>query len=202
MANQDSQPVEGCWLAVMDAFWVGGLPALFVFGPGGASGRKLMRLPSRDVLAGLLLGRMEQVNDESAEALSEWVAQLRGWTLADYQKLPNPFRDWFGRDPRLGLAIGRADFDRWRSRPAFRYDHTALAVAVAKRLDDGDQPGRTVQWKTFCDAVRDDCAGWTNLKKGKEAKITRVSAELVRKLRMFSSSRTRATESPTRLAWK
>jgi hypothetical protein len=30
--------------------------------------------------------------------------------------------------------------------------------------------------------------------------ITNVSAELVRKLRMFSSSRTRATESPTRRA--
>jgi hypothetical protein len=30
--------------------------------------------------------------------------------------------------------------------------------------------------------------------------MTRVSAELVRKLRMFSNSRTRATESPTRRA--
>ena len=36
----------------------------------------------------------------------------------------------------------------------------------------------------------------------KKRSITRVSAELVRKLRMFSSSRTRATESPTRRAWK
>ena len=36
----------------------------------------------------------------------------------------------------------------------------------------------------------------------KNRSMTRVSAELVRKFRMFSSSRTRATESPTRLAWK
>ena len=36
--------------------------------------------------------------------------------------------------------------------------------------------------------------------KVKNRSITNVSAELVRKLRMFSSSRTRATESPTRRA--
>src|SRR6185437_7646060 len=36
----------------------------------------------------------------------------------------------------------------------------------------------------------------------KNRSITSVSAELVRKLRMFSNSRTRATESPTRRAWK
>jgi hypothetical protein len=36
----------------------------------------------------------------------------------------------------------------------------------------------------------------------KNRSMTRVSAELVRKLRMFSSSRTRATESPIRRAWK
>jgi hypothetical protein len=38
--------------------------------------------------------------------------------------------------------------------------------------------------------------------KVKTRSMTSVSAELVRKLRMFSSSRTRATESPARRAWK
>ncbi len=120
IAKHDGKTAEACWLAIMDAFWVGRLPALLVFCPrkGGASGRELMKLPSRDVLAGHLLGRVNQVNDESADGaeLSEWIAELRGWTLADYQKHPKPFGDWFARGTRFGLALLRADFERWRTK--------------------------------------------------------------------------------------
>jgi hypothetical protein len=157
LAKQDAKTAEACWLAIMDAFWVGRLPALFVFGPrkGGVPGRVLTELPQRSVLALFLLGPERR-----------FPAALRGWTLADYQKQPKPFGDNAGRDVRFGLAIRRADFDRWRRGPSTHSDRSGLAVAVKKRLDAGAQPGRTVQWTTFCGAVRDDCNGWIDRKQG------------------------------------
>jgi hypothetical protein len=157
MANQDSKTAEASWLAIMDAFWIGRLPALFVFGPrrGGVPGRVLMELPPRSVLAGFLLGPGRK-----------FPAALRGWTVGDYQKQPKPFGDNATRDVRFGLAIRRADFDRWRSGRAPCDDHDALALAVKQQLNAGALPGKTVQWTTFCVAVRDDCNGWTDRAKG------------------------------------
>jgi hypothetical protein len=149
MAKQDGQTAEACWLAIMDAFWGGRLPTLFVFGPrkGGASGRELMGLPSRDVLAGLLLGRVNQVNDESADAakLSEWIAELGGWARADYQKQPKTFSDWFARDTRFGLALLRADFERWRGKRAQETQQTTSAPSGTgedkRKRRRGPKPG-------------------------------------------------------------
>jgi hypothetical protein len=49
MVKLDDRTAEECWLAIMDAFWVGKLRELFVFGPrkGGERGRVLLQLPAR-----------------------------------------------------------------------------------------------------------------------------------------------------------
>ena len=48
MVKLDDRTAEECWLAIMDAFWVGKLRELFVFGPrkGGERGRVLLQLPA------------------------------------------------------------------------------------------------------------------------------------------------------------
>jgi hypothetical protein len=58
MVKLDDRTAEECWLAIMDAFWVGKLRELFVFGPrkGGERGRVLLQLPARSDIAHLLLG--------------------------------------------------------------------------------------------------------------------------------------------------
>jgi hypothetical protein len=123
MAKQDGKTPEASWRTILDAFWEDELPALFVFTRrrGGAPGRELMALPSRDVLAGHLLGKVEQVNDESADPaeLSHWIAELHGWTLQDYQRQPEPFSTFVARDPDalFGVAIRCTDFERWRAKP-------------------------------------------------------------------------------------
>lgn len=106
MAKQDHRSAEVCWLAIMDAFWVGKLSTLFLFFPRAAPGRALKELPSRSVMALLLLGPGRRLP-----------AALRGWTVADYQKQPTPFGEYFARNPRFGLAIRRADFDRCCAEP-------------------------------------------------------------------------------------
>jgi hypothetical protein len=40
----------------------------------------------------------------------------------------------------------------------------ALDAAIRKRLDEGEQPGLTVPWEQFCDAVLDDTNGWVDRK--------------------------------------
>jgi hypothetical protein len=42
---------------------------------------------------------------------------------------------------------------------------TTLNPVILNRLATGEEPGRTVQWATFCDSVRDDCDGWADPKK-------------------------------------
>jgi hypothetical protein len=105
----------------MGAFWTGKLAALFMFAPrpGLAGGRHLIQLPSRAVLAAHLLGTLDQLDDQHADpaALSQWIARLCGWTIADYQQQPAPFGDYFKRDQegQLGLAVLRADYEQWRA---------------------------------------------------------------------------------------
>src|SRR6202035_516011 len=41
-----------------------------------------------------------------------------------------------------------------------------LELAIARRLEAGQQPGSTERWPQFCDTVRDDCNGWVDKKKG------------------------------------
>jgi hypothetical protein len=104
MAKQEARSDEACWLELMDALWGGELPALFVFVPRPA-GRELMVLPSRNVLAGHLLGRVNP---------TEGFAKLQGWTLRDYQR-DATFGGYVARDPaaRSGLAFRHADFEQW-----------------------------------------------------------------------------------------
>ena len=104
LAKQAAKSDQACWLLLMDAFWRGELPALFVF-VSRRAGRELMVLPSRDVLAGHLLGRVKPI---------ERFTKLQGWRLRDYQCDPI-FGGYVARDPdaRFGLALQRADFDQW-----------------------------------------------------------------------------------------
>jgi hypothetical protein len=174
IAKQEGRAADACWLAIMDAFWVGKFHSLYLFSPrrGGRHGRELVKLPSRSSLAILLLGPGRSLP-----------AALRGWTIADYRNQPAPFGGYFTRNPRFGLAILRSDLDRWgardprfglailraavdRSGTAPTFDDNSLTATVTKRLDAGDQPGSTVRWTEFCDAVRDECDGWKDRKKG------------------------------------
>jgi hypothetical protein len=104
MAKQAAKSDEACWLELMDAFWRGELPALFAFVPRLAE-RKLMKLPSRDVLARHFLGRVKPI---------ERFAKLQGWTLRNCQS-DEIFGEYVARDPaaRFGLTLQRADFDQW-----------------------------------------------------------------------------------------
>jgi hypothetical protein len=48
-----------------------------------------------------------------------------------------------------------------------RDNERALAAAIKKRLSAGEEPGVTVQWNQFCDAIRDAADGWADPKKTK-----------------------------------
>ena len=151
VGKQEHKSAEGCWLAIMNAFWDGELPALYVFVTrrGAVPGRELMPLPSRDVLAGHLLGRVKQVNDLSAGVmeLSEWIAELHGWTLQDYQRQPEPFCTYAAHNATLGFAVPRADFDQWRAKPQKEKKESptpqppAVPKAKTKRRP-GPKPGK------------------------------------------------------------
>jgi hypothetical protein len=132
MAAQSGESVEGCWLQIMDAFWAGEVSQLFCFTYPKSSayaGRALFALPRRDVLAGHLLGHQRDVN---AAAFVE----LRGWTLNDYQR-DDLFRFYVNCDPRLGLAVRRADFERWwgssRDRDQAKHPARRAGAKLTKR---------------------------------------------------------------------
>ena len=59
----------------------------------------------------------------------------------------------------------QAALDNERRRTSSRKKTTALVTVISKRLAAGEEPGRTVQWNTFCNSVRNDCDGWANPKK-------------------------------------
>ena len=46
-------------------------------------------------------------------------------------------------------------------------DTTAFDIVIKKRLQNGDVPGSTIKWKQFCDELRNECDGWTDVKKAK-----------------------------------
>ena len=131
LAKQAAKSDEACWLVLMDAFWGGELPALFVFVPRRA-GRELMVLPPRDVLAGHLLGRVRPI---------ERFAKLQGWRLRDYQ-CDAIFGGYVARDPaaRFGLALQRAHFDQWAKQgkaspsPPLRNRQTPASSRAAQAL--------------------------------------------------------------------
>jgi hypothetical protein len=136
IAKQDHRTAEECWLAIMDAFWGGKLSTLFVFCPrkGGRPGRALKELPPRSAIAYLLLGPGRRLP-----------AALRGWTIADYAKQPI-FGDYCARNPPFGLAIRRADFDRWRAKPRKAQEQTLPPRPLAAGKDkpkrrSGPKPG-------------------------------------------------------------
>jgi hypothetical protein len=85
MAKEDGKSVEACWLAIIDAFWSGELPALFCFTPLQSSdveGRALMKLPARAVLAAPLLGLPgQQLGPDGEGVMDADFAVLRGWSL-------------------------------------------------------------------------------------------------------------------------
>jgi hypothetical protein len=108
MAAQSTESVERCWLRIMDGYWAGELSQLFCFAypkSSAAAGRALLALPPREVMAGHLLGHQRDINGAA-------LAELGGWTLNDYQR-DEPFRFYVNCDPRFGLAVRRADFERW-----------------------------------------------------------------------------------------
>jgi hypothetical protein len=58
----------------------------------------------------------------------------------------------------------QAALDYQRRHTRSRKKPTELVTAISKRLAAGEEPGSTVQWNSFCDSVRDDCAGWADTK--------------------------------------
>jgi hypothetical protein len=141
MAKKDGTDPVRCWSQIMDAYWSGELPDLFCFIDNEAVSRlpdEPMEFPSRDLAMGYLHGTL--VDPQT----------LRGWRPEDYR---TNVRSWVERNPRFGLAIRRADFERWRVRyerstsPA-RFEPTvsrssAAAPAVLKKPGRrGPEPGR------------------------------------------------------------
>jgi hypothetical protein len=147
MAKLDGRTAEECWLATMDAFWVGKLPELFVFNPrkGGAPGRVLMKFAPRSAIAHLLLGPGRRLP-----------AALRGWTYANYLGQPEPFRTYFARHPQFGLAARRADFDRWCGKPQRgQEEKLAPSLPTAGKEKPKRRPGPTRgELRRFEDADR------------------------------------------------
>lgn len=151
-AKERNESAEACWQAIMNAFWDGLLPALFVFATrkDAAPGRDLMPLPSRDVLAAHLLGRVNRINGESAGAveLSIWIAELHGWTFRDYRQQPEPIRTYVARNAPFGLAVKRSDADKWRAKRPKKEQNNALAPQAPegrekrRRRRPGPEPGK------------------------------------------------------------
>src|SRR5262249_7020316 len=61
-----------------------------------------------------LLGRMGDDSPDEGD-LSKMIAELRGWTLQDYQR-EEPFCNYVAHDARFGVAVERAAFEQWRAR--------------------------------------------------------------------------------------
>jgi hypothetical protein len=106
----EGKTAEACWDQIMAAFWSGKLSLYYFANPKSSRtpGRDLFALPPRDEVAKGLLGQERPID---VSALNE----LSGWTLNDYRK-DDLFRDYTARHPTFGLAVRRADFDRWYSR--------------------------------------------------------------------------------------
>jgi hypothetical protein len=172
---KDGEKVETCWRTLFNAFWRGELPALFVFtrqplsGPDDLRGhgvlyrpRDLLQLPPRDVLAGYFLGH-EPTLDAAA------FAELEGWTLQDYQQLPEPFCTYINiaRDPPdLGLAISETAFRRSQSSPPQtqsrrgrhpRADWEVVELALGQEIDKRGFPNDNnddPKWRCQADVER------------------------------------------------
>jgi hypothetical protein len=61
---------------------------------------------------------------------------------------------------------------------------TNLSKAISHRMKM-EQPGSTIQWKKFCDLVRDDCSGWKDRTKGipKRGFSNKTIQRMVKRLR-------------------
>lgn len=101
------------WVQLMDAIWRGelaadGLVLLSNSAPGLAADRL-----DRPTLAAALLG-----TKPGGHELRATVESLIGWRLEDYRNQPCDHAYIFKRDRegRLGLAIDRGEFERWRAR--------------------------------------------------------------------------------------
>jgi hypothetical protein len=153
MAREDGSDPVRCWTRIMDAYWLGEIPDLFnIVG----WQDEPMEFPSRGMAMGTLHGT--SLIDPQ---------MLRGWRPEDYR---DEVRRLVERNPSYGLAIRRADFERWRRRVLAnpkRDNESALTVAIKKRLSAGEEPGVTMQWNQFCDAVRDAADGWVDRKRRK-----------------------------------
>jgi hypothetical protein len=116
LSRANRNPIERNWLIVMDAFWrcdlaPEGLVYFFRDGPG----KRAHVVYSRGLLAGHLLG-WQHIDDERQEPARSF-EELCQWLLDDYFNQPPPFGDYFQpdrRQGRLGLAVSRLDYHRWR----------------------------------------------------------------------------------------
>jgi hypothetical protein len=98
-ARSNGRSVEWNWLRLLDRFWAGELSpnGLVYFFPG-HPGREFVVF-EREALARLLLGWRASDRMVPIETLCDW-------TITDYLCQPDPFCDYFRRDPdgRIGLA--------------------------------------------------------------------------------------------------
>jgi hypothetical protein len=176
MSRANGQPPERNWLGLMDSFWSGDLASdgLTYFYPGSAAGREFF-VYDRAALAGMLLGH------GALDSGKKSIDDLRHWRVDDYRTQPDPFADFFQRDPegRIGLAIPTHEFNRWRRetegaeksvtpnvistegealpkclRPAV---NPMLRAAIEDALRTQGTPGKTAPWKKFCDYIRSTC---------------------------------------------
>jgi hypothetical protein len=98
-SRSNGHSVDWNWLRLMDRFWTGELsPTGLVYFFPGRPGREFVVF-EREALARLLLGWRASDRMVPMETLCDW-------TITDYLRQPDPFCDYFRRDPdgRVGLA--------------------------------------------------------------------------------------------------
>ena len=78
MAKEKGKSAEGCWLAIMDAFWVGKLPALFIFCPrkGRMNGRVVTKTADQ-----LDLQALHRVRERLVSQRTGIINQIRAFLL-------------------------------------------------------------------------------------------------------------------------
>jgi hypothetical protein len=64
-----------------------------------------------------------------------------------------------------------------------------LREVIRKHLQNGNAPGSTIRWKSFCDKVRDDCDGWAD-KKERRSKRGYSDKSIQRAVRLIKGDMT------------
>lgn len=120
MKMENGQSQDANWLMLMDAFWRGDFAqnglTLWQDDPSNQGGELFPGLTRAD-LAEAAFGQAKVAR----LGVDEACRKLLDWNVGDYQKVREMLRYYFSvQEEKRGLAVSRAEYDRWRTETARR----------------------------------------------------------------------------------